>query len=344
MYKILILKTFNKKLKNNQKDIEYLKRRGVDVSIEEQVVSFENKTFAVGNAKFNNAGVLDIPYEKLRLMVPENKYNAVIVYHDYTLTKPSVSIAFPNPLYQNTDYIQINTDKKGRLAHEVGHAAKYKLERRGIIVQDVLDEYILDGDLNDEDASSINKHYSYIQPYWNTICDLTPFKDIGCKPGYTYSTTTGLLCPTVPLQAPTSPVESTLPLVTITRNKSTKKETTGVLKTIKGGAIFMCNTLELPWLENKSNISCIPVGKYLVTFSFSPRKLKYTYRVQNVPGRSGILFHSANYFSDLLGCIGLGSGTKDINNDGEIDIINSRATVSAFEGFMGKKSFQLEIK
>lgn len=134
-----------------------------------------------------------------------------------------------------------------------------------------------------------------------------------------------------------------LPHVTITRTY-TDTETLGILEARNAGALFTCHSLELPWKENKSNVSCIPAGTYTVTWSFSPRKLKYTYRVQNVPNRAGILFHSANYVTDLLGCIGLGSGRADINHDGIIDIVNSRVTISAFEGFLGKKPFTLVIK
>lgn len=132
--------------------------------------------------------------------------------------------------------------------------------------------------------------------------------------------------------------------VTITRSKSTKKETTGTLSTTVGSTKFSCKTLELPWLDNKQNISCIPVGTYTVKWTLSPRMMKYTYEVQKVPNRSGIRIHVGNYYRDFLGCIGLGATFADINKDGEIDITSSRNTIKAFEALMGNKPFTLIIK
>ena len=58
---------------------------------------------------------------------------------------------------------------------------------------------------------------------------------------------------------------------------------------------------------------CIPVGKYKckrvnnrVTHGGMP--IKTTFEVQDVPGRSGILFHVGNSMKDTLGCILPGKG------------------------------------
>ena len=72
--------------------------------------------------------------------------------------------------------------------------------------------------------------------------------------------------------------------------------------------------------------------------------MKYTYEIQNVPGRSGIRFHSANYYYQLNGCIALGDRLLDINSDGKLDIANSRITITKFEEIMGKKPFKLVIR
>lgn len=149
------------------------------------------------------------------------------------------------------------------------------------------------------------------------------------------------LLPYFTVPQPTQPVA---PTVVITRETHDCKETLGTLVAVKGGATFTCKTLELPWLNNQHNISCIPTGTYTVKYTFSPRMLKFTYEVQNVPNRSGIRIHVGNYYSDLLGCIALGNGLTDINHDGEIDVVNSKITITAFEGFMGKTSFTLIIK
>lgn len=130
----------------------------------------------------------------------------------------------------------------------------------------------------------------------------------------------------------------------IKRIINSDKETIGDLVATSGYATFTCKTIELPWKQNQHNISCIPVGTYQVKYSFSPGLLKSTYEVLNVPNRSGIRIHVANYFSDLKGCIGLGNGVSDINGDGQPDVINSRITIAAFEGFFGKNPFTLIIE
>jgi hypothetical protein len=75
--------------------------------------------------------------------------------------------------------------------------------------------------------------------------------------------------------------------------------------------------------------------------------MRWSYRIQDVPNRSGILFHSGNYAAgkkiDIEGCILLGVGFLDLNNDKILDITTSRLTVAAFENFMGKEPFELVI-
>ena len=72
--------------------------------------------------------------------------------------------------------------------------------------------------------------------------------------------------------------------------------------------------------------------------------MKYTYEVRNVPGRSGIRIHVGNFFNQIQGCILLGYGYKDVNNDGRLDIINSKISITDFERLLDKKPFTLVIK
>lgn len=131
-----------------------------------------------------------------------------------------------------------------------------------------------------------------------------------------------------------------MPVVTLTRISDNGVETRGEL--VYGN--FKCKTLERPWKGNKTNISCIPKGEYICHYSFSFKKMKYTYLLQGTSPRSGIRIHSGNYWFDVEGCILLGDSFGDINNDGEIDIKNSRAVINAFEKIMNKKPFTLIIK
>ncbi|OQB10425.1 MAG: hypothetical protein BWY21_00346 [Parcubacteria group bacterium ADurb.Bin216] len=70
-------------------------------------------------------------------------------------------------------------------------------------------------------------------------------------------------------------------------------------------------TYELPDLDNKSHISCIPVGIYKCKKVYSRTttggmKIPVTFEIINVPKRTGILFHIGNTAKDTSGCILLG--------------------------------------
>jgi len=65
------------------------------------------------------------------------------------------------------------------------------------------------------------------------------------------------------------------------------------------------STLELPWRNNKRLRSCIPARTYRVERRKHWR-FGETFLVLNVPNRSGIYLHRANWLSQLLGCIALG--------------------------------------
>ncbi|MGJ8743690.1 DUF5675 family protein [Polaribacter sp.] len=66
---------------------------------------------------------------------------------------------------------------------------------------------------------------------------------------------------------------------------------------------FLCHTIELPWKNNKRNISCIPEGEYQIEPRFSKR-FQHHLILKAVKSRSYILFHPANDAKrDLEGCI-----------------------------------------
>lgn len=100
-------------------------------------------------------------------------------------------------------------------------------------------------------------------------------------------------------------------------------------------------TMERPWLQNKSNISCIPAGTYQVIWSRSPRLRKFTYEVLNVPGRGGIRIHAGNRAADSLGCPLLGLRLGRIGSDRAV--LASRSAVALFESHFQRKSFTLEV-
>lgn len=64
-------------------------------------------------------------------------------------------------------------------------------------------------------------------------------------------------------------------------------------------------TIERPWLQNKPWESCIPDGEYALN-PYSSAKYPDVWQVANVPGRTHILIHPANYAHQLAGCIAPG--------------------------------------
>lgn len=133
------------------------------------------------------------------------------------------------------------------------------------------------------------------------------------------------------------------------RTTSDAKQTLGALVAADGFAVFVCRTLELPWLDNASDISCIPEGTYVCKWTRSNRLSTaaghdvFTYEVMDVPGRAGIRIHSANYFTQLKGCAALGDAHKDLNADAELDVIHSGTTVASFAALMNYEDFRLTI-
>jgi hypothetical protein len=86
-------------------------------------------------------------------------------------------------------------------------------------------------------------------------------------------------------------------------------------------------TVERPWLDNAPNVSCIPTGYYEMEKVNSPRFGPDTWEIMDVPGRTHILIHAANWSKQLEGCIALGRGLF-ANLDG---VTNSRNAVRDLE-------------
>lgn len=97
------------------------------------------------------------------------------------------------------------------------------------------------------------------------------------------------------------------PRATLTRGPSTSAGTFG---RIQCGDSLTLHTVELPWRDNLTGKSSIPLGTYRCEIVNSPR-FGRVYGLRDVPGRSNILIHAANFGgntelgfdSDLLGCI-----------------------------------------
>lgn len=116
--------------------------------------------------------------------------------------------------------------------------------------------------------------------------------------------------------------------------------TFGIMKVNK--KVF-CVTLEPRDEENLIKMSSIPAQQYICIRYFSPKFQYETFKIENVPFRSDILFHPGNTIKDTLGCILLGKSFFGMQKDRGIN--NSGSTFKVFMSLMeGENKFHLTIK
>lgn len=123
--------------------------------------------------------------------------------------------------------------------------------------------------------------------------------------------------------------------IVIERFEEDNLQTLGGLSLFDSSEIFICKTIELPWKNNKRDVSRIPANHYPAVIHHSPR-FGHCIWIQEVPNRSEILIHPANFVGssnpktgkpDLLGCIGVGREFKDMDSDGIMDLYDSANTM-----------------
>lgn len=130
-----------------------------------------------------------------------------------------------------------------------------------------------------------------------------------------------------------------------------KSRDDGVRGDLFDGEKQIAHMLELPWRENQRGISCIPPGKYLVTYLRKSASGKYrdVYHIQSVPGRFGILIHKGNVAGDKTmgfktnsdGCLLPNMGF--MKYQGQTFGHNSADALQAIHSATGRNSFWLEI-
>jgi hypothetical protein len=106
---------------------------------------------------------------------------------------------------------------------------------------------------------------------------------------------------------------------TVNRTTETKTSTTGSFSLTNSGdkKTVTGATLELPWNNNKVNVSRIPAGSYGAFLRTTQGDFSYPrITLKNVPGRSGIVVHRGNTPDKTTGCILVGkTAGKDRVND-----------------------------
>lgn len=106
-------------------------------------------------------------------------------------------------------------------------------------------------------------------------------------------------------------------------------------------------TVEREWKNNERMISCIPNGIYTCKRGFFNRGGYETIEICDVPDRSHILFHIANFPRELNGCIGLGESIGIITTvrGPELGVINSRVAFNYFcDKMLSLTPFKLIIR
>lgn len=131
--------------------------------------------------------------------------------------------------------------------------------------------------------------------------------------------------------------------VYLIRGESTNE---GTFSTIIFGGQYLY-TGELPWKDNRPNISCIPTGEYIVQVRISPKYGK-VYEIK-VAGRTYILFHQGNFCGDISqglrthvqGCILLGFKRGKLY--GQRAVLASKIARKRFETVMNFETFKLKV-
>lgn len=127
-------------------------------------------------------------------------------------------------------------------------------------------------------------------------------------------------------------------MIRLVRTLFASNHTLGFL-TVQG--VPVCASLELPLLDNKRNVSCIPFGSYKCFRHNSP-KYGECIHVTGVPKRSEILFHAGNFTDDTRGCILVGEYFTHVS-DSKIMLMNSRkALVRLLKEVVGQE-FELNV-
>ncbi|AMC11902.1 hypothetical protein Lupro_11780 [Lutibacter profundi] len=108
--------------------------------------------------------------------------------------------------------------------------------------------------------------------------------------------------------------------------------------------LFMGFVIELPWLENRKIISCIPEGTYKLRPRFS-EKFKHHLQLENVPGRNLILIHPANdALKELEGCIAPVTHLTGIGKGSASRLLFQKIVSSCYQAFERKEKVFLTIK
>ena len=108
---------------------------------------------------------------------------------------------------------------------------------------------------------------------------------------------------------------------------------------------IVCYSMELPWGENITDVSCIPEGEYQCIRRdnwFNSKRYGYTYEIESVPERTDILIHPANWISQIRGCIATGTSIGTLSSK-RAALSSGRAFRALKDAIGDRKGFRLRI-
>lgn len=192
-YKILLVKNKHKKKPNFKTGLDWFAdNTPLKIVVDEIETDIDLQFKEVGNGTFKGGVVKN--YMDFKKFVPEGKYHAVCLVYGNDCPYVRVSIAENIPIYHDTDFITLVKEKDGgkTLNHELFHCFFKSLSRKGIHLNDPIDTYLNDSNLNAK-VSNRTMALELLKPHWERIVKPNSIiqnimATITTKPKYKYFT------------------------------------------------------------------------------------------------------------------------------------------------------------
>ena len=168
-YRLLIIKNRYTKKLNFKTGLDWFSEHTpLKIVVDEIQTDYEFTFKEVGNDTFK--GTVPKDYAKLTEVVPRGKYHAVILLLGNDVPGVRVSICEQVPLYPETEFIYLAKDGDGgkTLNHELFHAFFKALSRKGVYLNDPIDTYLNDSNLNAK-VSNRTMALELLKPHWERI-------------------------------------------------------------------------------------------------------------------------------------------------------------------------------
>ncbi len=168
-YKILLVKNRYKKKLNFKTGLDWFAdNTPLKIVVDEIETDIDLQFKEVGNGTFKGGVVKN--YMDFKKFVPEGKYHAVCLVYGNDCPYVRVSIAENIPIYPDTDFITLVKEKDGgkTLNHELFHCFFKSLSRKGVYLNDPMDTYLNDSNLNAK-VSNRTMALELLKPHWERI-------------------------------------------------------------------------------------------------------------------------------------------------------------------------------